>query len=113
MAELAGQAVQAPLERGVCGVAQGIDHAPRAHQRLDPAAQGVIDQVPPQKTVGDQAVQAGGAGPHWGAANIAQDVVDRSIEPMTLSSDWDPEWGSGPLYKVTWLACGHTIARLA
>lgn len=44
---------------------------------------------------------------------IAQDVVDRSIEPMTLSSDWDPEWGSGPLYEVTWLACGHTIARLA
>lgn len=44
---------------------------------------------------------------------MPQDVVNRSVEQLTLPSDWDPGWGHGPLYDVTYLACGHTLARLA
>lgn len=44
---------------------------------------------------------------------MPQDVVERSIEPLTLPPDWDPDWGPAPLYDVAYLACGHTLAHLA
>lgn len=44
---------------------------------------------------------------------MPQDVVDRSIEPLILPPDWDPDWGPAPLYDVAYLACGHTLAHLA
>ncbi|MDO4254316.1 MAG: hypothetical protein Q4C81_04100 [Kocuria sp.] len=53
------------------------------------------------------------ADPEGDATGMPQDVVDRSIEPLALPADWDPEWGAGPLYDVARLACGHTVSRPA
>lgn len=44
-------------------------------------------------------------------SGMPQDIIDRAIEPLTYSPDQDPDWRSGPLYEVTYLACGHTIAH--
>lgn len=50
-------------------------------------------------------------------SGMPQDIVGRSIEPMKLSPDWNPDrddgWGPGALYDVIYLACGHTVAHPA
>jgi hypothetical protein len=44
---------------------------------------------------------------------MPQDVVRRDTEPLPLPEDWESAWGPAPHYDVTYLACGHTVARLA
>ncbi|MEV0445742.1 hypothetical protein AB0I84_20830 [Streptomyces spectabilis] len=43
---------------------------------------------------------------------LPRDIVKRTVEPAPPPEDWDPSWGQGPLYEVTYLSCGHTLAEL-
>ncbi|MFE6939571.1 hypothetical protein [Streptomyces chartreusis] len=43
---------------------------------------------------------------------LPRDIVKRTVEPALPPEDWDPSWGQGPLYEVTYLSCGHTLAEL-
>ncbi|MGW3974232.1 hypothetical protein ACWEFD_33685 [Streptomyces ardesiacus] len=43
---------------------------------------------------------------------LPRDIVKRTVEPALPPEDWDPSWGHGPLYEVTYLSCGHTITEL-
>ncbi|MDX3019991.1 hypothetical protein [Streptomyces acidiscabies] len=43
---------------------------------------------------------------------LPRDIVKHVIEPALPPEDWDPGWGQGPLYEVTYLSCGHTLAKL-
>jgi hypothetical protein len=44
---------------------------------------------------------------------VPRDVVSRSVEHVTqLPSAWNATGEPGPLYDITWLSCGHTIAQL-
>jgi hypothetical protein len=44
---------------------------------------------------------------------MPRDVVSRSVEqPTQLPGDWNFTGEPGPLYDVTWLSCGHSIAQL-
>lgn len=43
---------------------------------------------------------------------LPRDIVTCTVEPALPPEDWDPGWGQGPLYEVTYLSCGHTLAEL-
>ncbi|MFI8089143.1 hypothetical protein ACIF9R_12610 [Streptomyces sp. NPDC086080] len=43
---------------------------------------------------------------------LPRDIVKCTVEPALPPEDWDPRWGQGPLYEVTYLSCGHTLAEL-
>ncbi|MFF8902521.1 hypothetical protein ACF082_34185 [Streptomyces lydicus] len=43
---------------------------------------------------------------------LPRDIVKCTVEPALPPEDWDPSWGQGPLYEVTYLSCGHTLAEL-
>ena len=44
---------------------------------------------------------------------MPRDVVSRSVEQSTqLPGDSNSTGAPGPLYEITWLSCGHTIAQL-
>lgn len=45
-------------------------------------------------------------------SGLPRDIVTCTVEPALPPEDWDPGWGQGPLYEVTYLSCGHTLTEL-
>ncbi|MFE7114915.1 hypothetical protein ACFU99_05755 [Streptomyces sp. NPDC057654] len=47
-----------------------------------------------------------------GEPGMPRDIVKCTVEPALPPENWSPDWGQGPLYQVTCLSCGHTLAKL-